>query len=287
VHGTSAPIAPASIAIRISHLLDAVLADDRRFPVNVVQLAKAIGGELHLGAQIVEVRPAPGLRSFEGGLFHLAGDDWALLYNASLTSPGRIRFTQAHELGHFLVHRTLQSEFQCSPAQVAGYEAAQKQMEAEADTFASTLLMPAKQFRTTVAGQPIDLDVLSEASTKFGVSLTSAALRWIRSTDESAVLVLSRDGFIDWSVSSDRALKNGAYIKTRSRAVALPDGSLATDGVAESRGGERLPLSTWFPNAHGDADVREMKLQCDNYGYTLSLLHLSANDKAWPPREQS
>jgi hypothetical protein len=260
---------------------------DLRFPVDVVQLAKAIGSELHIRARIVEVRSAPDLRSFEGGLFHLAGDEWALLYNASLTSPGRIRFTQAHELGHFLVHRTLQAEFQCSPAQVAGYDAGPKQMEAEADTFASTLLMPATQFRTAVAGQPIDLDVLSEASRKFGVSLTSAALRWIRSTDESAVLVLSRDGFIDWSVSTDRALKNGAYIKTRNRVAPLPDGSLATDAVAESRAGERLPLNTWFPHAHRDADVREMKLQCDNYGYTLSLLHLSANDKAWPPREQS
>lgn len=281
-----APVAPSAIAIRLTRLLDAALGEEGRFPVDVVELAKAVGSELRLGAKIVEVRAAPDLKSFEGGLFQLNDDEWALLYNASLTSPGRIRFTQAHELGHFLVHRQLQEEFHCSQAEVAGYEAERKQMEAEADNFASTLLMPVKQFRAAVAGQAIDLDVLSVVSKKFGVSLTSAALRWIRATDESAVLVLSRDGFIDWSVPSDKALKNGAYIKTRNRVVPLPDESLAANAEAEScRLGERLPLKTWFEHAHPDAVVREMKLQCDNYGYTLSLLHLSNGDKVWAPRD--
>lgn len=212
------PVTPSRAAIRLTHLLDAAFDDATRFPVDVASLAKAVGRELKLGDQITDVQAA-NLDSFEGGLFRLETGRWALLYNQDLSSPGRIRFTQAHELGHFLVHRTLQSEFQCSSAEVAGYEAVRKHMEAEADEFASTLLMPMKQFRAAVAGQPIDLDVLSAVSTKFGVSLTSAALRWIRSTEDSAVFVLSRDGFIDWSVSSDGAFKNGVYFKTRGRVV--------------------------------------------------------------------
>jgi hypothetical protein len=184
------------------------------------------------------------------------------------------------------VHRVLQEQFHCSQAEVAGYEADRRKMEAEADEFASTLLMPVKQFRASVEGQPIDFDVLSCASSDFGVSLTAAALRWIRSTEESAVLVLSTDGFMNWSVSSDRAFKNGAYFKTRGRVVPVPDGSLAADPATESsRLGERIALKTWFEHAHPDATVREMKLQCDNYGYTLSLLHLSRGDNVWAPRE--
>lgn len=279
------PVTPSKAAIRLTHLLDAAFDEATRFPVDVGSLAKAVGSELKLGDEITDVQAA-NLDGFEGGLFRVEEKRWALLYNEDLSSPGRIRFTQAHELGHFMVHRARQSEFHCSSAEVAGYEAVRKQMEAEADEFASTLLMPVKQFRAAVAGQPIDLDVLSTASTKFGVSLTSAALRWIRSTDDSAVLVLSREGFIDWSVSSDRAFKNGAYFKTRGRVVPLPDGSLAADNETEScRAGERMPLKTWFEHAHPDAVVREMKLQCDNYGYTLSMLHLSPSDKAWAPWE--
>lgn len=283
-----APVAPSAIAIRLTRLLDAALGEKGRFPVDVGELAKAVGSELRLGAKIVKVQAAPDMKSFEGGLFHLSNNEWALLYNASLTSLGRIRFTQAHELGHFLVHRLLQDEFQCSQAEVAGYDAKRKQIEAEADEFASTLLMPLKQFRAWVSGQAIDLHLLSEVSAKFGVSLTSASLRWIRATEESAVLVLSRDGFIDWSVSSDKAFNNGAYFETRGRVVPLPDGSLAADAETESsRSGKQMPLKIWFENAHPDAVVREMKLQCDNYGYTLSLLHFSNGDKAWAPRDWS
>lgn len=278
-------VRPAKAAIRLSHLLDAALGESTRFPVDVGELAQAVGRELKLGDEITDVQAA-NLDSFEGGLFQVEKGRWALLYNESLTSPGRIRFTKAHELGHFLVHRLLQDQFHCSQAEVAGYDAGSRQMEAEADEFASTLLMPMKQFRASVDGQTIDLDVLSRASTMFGVSLTSAALRWIRSTEDSAVLVLSTDGFMNWSVSSDQALKNGAYFKTRGRVVPVPEGSLAVDPERESsRLGERVQLKAWFENAHPDAVVREMKLQCDTYGYTLSLLHLSNGDKVWAPRD--
>ncbi|KVC96699.1 hypothetical protein WI78_17015 [Burkholderia ubonensis] len=281
----SEPVRPSKAAIRLSHLLDAALGESTRFPVDVGELAQAVGRDLRLGDEITDVQAA-NLDSFEGGLFQVEKGRWALLYNESLASPGRIRFTQAHELGHFLVHRLLQNEFHCSQAEVAGYDAGSKQMEAEADEFASTLLMPMKQFRASVAGPTIDLDILSNTSTKFGVSLTSAALRWIRSTEDSAVLVLSTDGFMNWSVSSDQAFKNGAYFKTRGRVVPVPEGSLAADPEKESsRLGDRVQLKTWFENAHPDAVVREMKLQCDNYGYTLSLLHLSNGDKVWAPRD--
>ena len=33
-----------------------------------------------------------------------------------------------------------------------------------------------------------------------------------------------------------------------------------------------------------DAVAKEMKLVCENYGYTLTLLSLSNGDKVWEPR---
>ena len=148
--------------------------------------------------------------------------------------------------------------------------------------------MPIKQFRACTAGPAIDFETLSEASTKFGVSLTAAALRWIRSTDQSAVLVLARDGFMDWSVSSDKARANGAFFRTKGRVVELPAGSIAADkSVDACRAGETVRLDTWFQHGHPEAVAREMKLACENYGYTLSLLQLSTGDKVWEPRDWS
>lgn len=277
-------VTPSKAAFRLTHLLDAAFGAATRFPVDVKTLAKDVADALHLDERITAVKPA-NLDSFEGGLFQVEPQSWALLYNEELLSPGRILFTQAHELGHFLVHRQQQTSFECSQAEVGGFDLSHRKMEAEADEFASTLLMPLNQFRASVAGQAVDLEVLSGAARKFGVSLTAASLRWLRSTDESAILVLSRDGFIDWSISSDRAFHNGAFIRTQGRTVALPTGSLAeASDTQTSRAGARVPLRTWFEHAHPDAEMREMKLRCDNYGYTLSLLHLSPTDLVWAPR---
>lgn len=277
---------PGTAAIKLTHWLDAAArVGVQRFPVQVDWLAKEVGRELKWRDQIVQVAAAD-IDTFEGGLFCLEPAQWALVYNDKITSPGRIRFTQAHELGHFLLHLAIQDSFQCSQADVVRWGPGQKLMESEADEFASNLLMPMVQFRAATSGQPINLDLLSAASDQFGVSLTAACLRWVRSTQESAVLVLSRDGFIDWSVSSQRAFENGVYKKTHKNVIPLPDGSLAIDEAkTSSRLGERLALNTWFEHAHQDAVVREMKLSCDNYGYTLTLLHLSPSDKVWAPRE--
>lgn len=276
---------PGTAAIRLTHWLDAAEAAGlTRFPVDVKALALGLGEQLRWPDPIFKVEAAS-IKNFDGGLFRVDEQGWALLYNGSLSSAGRIRFTQAHEVGHYLLHRASQREFQCSQADMVHWGAELKAMESEADDFASQLLMPVRQFKACTGGQPIDFDMLADASNKFGVSLTASALRWIQTTTESAVLILARDGFMDWAVSSDKARANGAFFRTRGRAVGVPADSIASDDSREScRKGERVPLRTWFAHAHADAEARELKLQCENHGYTLSLLHLSGGDRVWEPR---
>lgn len=281
-----ATFTPVTAAIRLTHWLDAAAAAGlQRFPVDVEQLALYVGQELKWPDPIFKVVAAD-IPSFEGGLFYVEDQGWALLYNRNMTSQGRIRFTQAHELGHYLVHRLAQQEFQCSQADMVHWGPEMRSIEAEADDFASNLLMPMKQFRACTSALDIDFDILSDTSNMFGVSLTAAALRWIRSTEQSAVLILSRDGFMDWAISSDKARANGAFYKTKGRVVELPAGSIAAnDAIASCRTGDQISLNTWFEHAHRDAVAREMKLVCENYGYTLTLLSLSNGDKAWAPRD--
>ena len=283
---TEATFTPVTAAIRLTHWLDsAAAAGLQRFPVDVEQLALYVGQELKWPDPIFKVVAAD-IPSFEGGLFHVEDQGWALLYNRNMTSQGRIRFTQAHELGHYLVHRLAQQEFQCSQADMVHWGPEMRSIEAEADDFASNLLMPMKQFRACTSASDIDFDILSDTSNMFGVSLTAAALRWIRSTEQSAVLILSRDGFMDWAISSDKARANGAFYKTKRRVVELPAGSIAAnEAIASCRTGDQVSLNTWFEHAHRDAVAREMKLVCENYGYTLTLLSLSNGDKAWAPRD--
>lgn len=274
---------PASAAFLLSHWLDALAgAGSPRFPVDVISIAKGVGRQLGWKDEIVEV-VADDIPTFEGGLFSIEPGRWAVIYNKAISSEGRIRFTLAHELGHFLLHLGTQDSFQCSEEAVLQTGSIEQQIEAEADAFASQLLMPLPQLRAMTGGRPADFEVLSRASSLFGVSLTSVCLRWIRATTESAVLVLSRDGFIDWAVSSDLARRNGAFFKYRQQTVELPSSSAAADpGIASCKAGSVIPLNTWFEHAHHEAKAREMKIACDNYGYTLTLLSMSPTDKVWP-----
>ena len=91
---------------------------------------------------------------------------------------------------------------------------------------------------------------------------------------------------MDWAISSYKARANGAFYRTTGRVVELPPGSLAADEtIASNRSGDPISLNTWFKHAHRDAVAKEMKLVCENYGYTLTLLSLSNGDKVWEPKE--
>jgi IrrE N-terminal-like domain len=277
---------PHKAAILLSHWLDAFAASGAdRFPVKVDELALQVGQSLKWADPIVAVRSAD-IPTFEGGLFFVQDQGWVILYNEKIKSLGRIRFTQAHEVGHYLLHRLVQESFQCSQADMVNWGNDHRLIESQADEFASNLLMPLNHFRNFFDAGSIDFDMLSDASTKFGVSVTAAALRWIQQTESSALLVLARDGFIDWSVSSDKARANGAFFKTRNQVVEVPFNSFASNNTsAASRAGEQVSLKNWFPHAHPDTVAREMLMHCDNYGYSLTILLLSPNDKVWEPRE--
>jgi hypothetical protein len=255
----------------------------RRFPVDVRQLALGAADIFGWKDPITQVQAAS-IKKFEGALF--PGEDrskWLLLYNQTLTSPGRIRFTMAHELGHYILHRLQRDSFECSSADMLNWSQDEKDMEGQADLFASYLLMPLDDYRAQV-GATVDLDVLGQCAERYGVSLTAAILKWLSYTDEKAVLVMSNNGFIDWAWSSEPALKAGAFFKTRTSTVELPSGSLAADAeLRHERAGTMIPASVWFRFAESQVQLREMKVRADQYDSVLTLLCLPRAADFWPP----
>jgi len=278
-------LTPSKAASRLTHQLNlfAEVHQAARFPVDVASVAREAAHLFQWSDPIVEVMAAP-LKSFEGALF---GNDerslWMLLYNDQMPSKGRIRFTQAHELGHYVLHRSQRSRFECAKDDMFKWADGQA-IEGEANQFAANLLMPLDDFRQRVDGQSVSLDMLGESAERYGVSLTAATLRWIGHTDESALAIASRDGFMLWAVPSRRALRNGAFFKTRTgHPVEIPQGSLANDAsIDHDKLGRAVASRTWFPKAGDDFAIREMKLGSEQYDMTLTLLHLPRSAKAWP-----
>lgn len=277
---------PAKEANRLSRILDTFhrMHGGARYPVDVEALALECASLLHLPDRVARVHAAD-ISGFEGGLFKTGEAEWSILYNASLISPGRIRFTQAHELGHYVLHRTSQDAFQCSSQDMLEWTKAEKVIESEADKFAAYLLMPLHDFREQIPGD-VDLHALGACAERYGVSLTAAILQWLSHTEEKAVLVMSRDGFMDWSCASEPAFGAGAFFATRKSTIEVPSGSLASNPqIHHEKSGVVIPAKTWFPHAEASMPVREMKISADQYDCTLTLLVLPRGADVWPPRD--
>ena len=121
-----------------------------------------------------------------------------------------------------------------------------------------------------------DFDRLRE---RYGVSVTAAILKWLQNTEKRAMIVISRDGFIDWTRSSGPLLKSGVFFRAKQSLTALPEGSLAAnqDTSAEAASGKLLPPGTWSK----EEPVFESVLYSEYHEMAISLL-IYPNEALWP-----
>jgi hypothetical protein len=191
-------------------------------------------------------------------------------------SSGRINFTIAHELGHYLLHRKEEDAFRCSTEDLLDWGSTARQREADADKFAATLLMPLDDYRKQVESAKVDIDLLGACADRYGVSLVAAIRQWIEFTPLRAVLVVSNDGFINWSWSSHKALRTRARFRFSKETIPIPEASLAAQAIRhpDERTGIELPARVWFKEEPADMSLREMRVISDQYELVITLLIL-------------
>lgn len=196
------------------------------------------------GKGVREIRPPVQFNddAFEGLLARDPGDPevWGIAYNGAV-SPQRQRFTIAHELGHFVLHRDRQPRFNCDKESVYSGHETMRLIEREADDFAGNLLMPGDRLREWISNRRIDLHVLSAIAKRFQVSFEALCIRFIKFTPQRAILVYWDNGYAkyEWRSSSTRA--SNSSVKPESLPAhggstwrTLPSGSF-TRGTRTSR----------------------------------------------------
>lgn len=269
---TKAP-SPTRWAVDISSVLNTVLGPEH-FPIRVADVAQEFSHQ-RFPKDPITVVAGDILPGFDGALFRApAGKTgWGIIYNNAMESKGRINFTLAHEFGHYLIHRLAHPDgMRCGQQDVVRWDSAYGQVEHEANVFAAHLLMPFDDYRRQIdARSPVDLDLIAHCADRYEVSLIAAILRWLEYTERRAVLVVSRDGFILWARSSQKALKTGAFFRTSRGPIPIPRGSIAGREIAVglSRTGEDLAAGVWFQEP-----CREMTIFSENYDFAISLLQL-------------
>lgn len=273
---------PQYEANRLSIMLRHVLGEDR-FPVDVEALAREVSRN---NADPIGKIVGGDLPGFEGMLRpHRKRPEWHIVYNDDPRYRGRVRFTIAHEFGHYQLHRpalsdrdyvagTLQRncDFQCKPLLPNAWQEAERQREEEADTFASFLLMPLDDYRAQVSGEEMTVDLLDHITDRYGVSLLAACRKWIDFTDRRAVMIVARDGFARWGRASKSALKSGIFVRI---GMPIPDDALAAIG-ADERGfvsdrPVQRPAGVWH-FSRGSEPVQELAMVSDFLDMSLTIL---------------
>jgi Zn-dependent peptidase ImmA (M78 family) len=158
---------------RAQHLLASL--NIRSAPTPVEKIAKALG---------VHVRFSPFDDELSGMIY--VKDGVPIIGVNSLHHPNRQRFTIAHELGHFELHRQMITDqvhvdknfpaLMRDPKSGTGTE----RIEIEANQFAAELLMPRESIERALAGIQFDIDddgPMEEIAKKFRVSTQALQYR--------------------------------------------------------------------------------------------------------------
>jgi IrrE N-terminal-like domain len=246
------PTTPAAWGIQLSRLW---IASGQAFPVDVKMLALEVTKQRFQDP--VGLVVPHGVAGIDGMLsWHEKKKIWCISYDEDVTVRGRINFTLAHELGHYLCHRQLQSEFRCGQDDLLDYAgAASRKMEKEANVFASYLLMPATDFRQQIGGQTITLTLLGQIADRYQTSFTATALKWLELAGEAAMLVVARDEFVCWSYPSKLASNKNAWLAP---GTPVPESAIKRLKLATNHSGNswsRVPAGIWHPSLEAEESV--------------------------------
>jgi hypothetical protein len=106
---------------------------------------------------------------------------------------GRLRFSIAHEIGHYLLGHRNPSELTAE---------AREQQEREADVFATEFLMPQALVRPFCEHPMIDRAAVDAIVEAFGSSIVAAAVRYVELSPASCAVAYSEAGLVEWAKRS-------------------------------------------------------------------------------------
>ncbi len=197
-----------------------------RFPVGVREIAQEVSAKHVDPISKIESLPVDD-EEFEGVLIQNGNSKkWGLGYSAHIREDGKINFTIAHEFGHYMLHRQEHNQFACTDDDLRNFPYATKDarnLEQEANEFASYLLMPANDFRAQIDGQRVNIDLISHCANRYATSLAASILKLIDFIDRPVAVIVSENGVVRWSRSSQHALRRGLRFK---RGSSIPAGSI-------------------------------------------------------------
>lgn len=168
------------------------------------------------------------LRTQKFGIINVSEDAYA---------SNKWRFVVAHEIGHFIRHPNTDNFEACTRGDLTNYTGTGR--EAEANDFASELLMPEVLFKERCDRNRPSLRDVGDLAEEFSTSLTATALRFTRFAPEPCAVVHSTNGLVDWldwSSSFRLGIRRGTKLDGRTYAGDLFAGKSVDDRPSQVDG---------------------------------------------------
>jgi Zn-dependent peptidase ImmA (M78 family) len=182
--------------------------------------------------------------------------------------PERQRFSIAHELGHLkLNHMAGKIQKVCTKRDMMSWY--KKDIETEANFFASELILPTKMLKKMCDVAEVDFGPVKKMAKKFRVSLTATAIKFVRLNPEKCALVYSENGKIAWSCRSadwQPYIDHGQPLDRRTGAYLFFHDEELDDEPIETE------ADAWISDSREMNDIVEHSIGSKQYGFVLSLL---------------
>lgn len=194
-----------------------------------------------------------------------------ILVNTDIKNVGRINFTKAHELGHFILNHKGQ-QFECSRNDML--DSTRKPLELEANQFAKEFLLPEQMVKPISMSAPFDFETIKAISNEFMVSKLVAVFRILDFHFGNYAIIGSNHGMITHLgmskslIGKINLLKLGGSIHNKSFAKACLISNHRMNGYSS------IDPNTWITrNMRGSAiSLKEYSRADKSSGSVMTLL---------------
>lgn len=211
-----------------------------------------------------------GMLEYSNSRFHI----YCNLYYARDPTGGRARFTIAHELGHYFIdsHRNALVSGKMAPHGSRGDFQSRNEIERQADSFASTLLLPTGKVRARQRAVAFGLIGVLALAKEFQTSLSSTAIRYTNLSERPCAVIRWTSEGVSWMVVNPKMWEQGVRWTNITRETLPRDSATGIVLSGKSTGVEKrgTVATTWFtkrgPLVWSDSILIEEAFSLGEYG---------------------
>lgn len=197
------------------------------------------------------------------------GAEVHIIVSDRVTDPCAIRFSIAHELGHYVLgHPSPDASELCGRRRSRRGPDEERDYEAEANAFAGELLIPFHLVQNQCEVSPVSLEIPWRLAKTFNVSILTATIQFAEFSSERCAAVFSAKRVVQWTAPS------ATFTHEIPRGKRIDRESVAWDfferGTLDVRL-QHVPADAWIDTSR-EVEIVEHSVASQQHQTVLSLL---------------